>query len=58
MLKLTHLSCFGHNLNLAVTNSTKGDDRVARAFGLCKKIVSAFSHTWNKKKIYQLFKQA
>lgn len=49
MLKWTHLSCFGHNLNLAVTNSTKGDDRVARAFGLCKKIVSAFSHSWKKK---------
>ena len=37
MLNWTPLSCFGHNLNLAVTNSTKGDDCVARAFGLCKK---------------------
>lgn len=55
MLNWTHLSCFGHNLNLAVTNSTKGDDRVARAFGLCKKIVSAFSHSWKKKQDLSAF---
>ena len=45
ILNWIHLSCF---LNLAVTNSTKGDDCVARAFGLCKKIASAFSHSFKK----------
>ena len=27
----THLSCFGHNLNLAVPNALKDESRVARA---------------------------
>lgn len=44
------LPCFGHNLHLAVTNSIKDDDRVNRALGLCRKIVSAFSFSWKKKR--------
>ena len=45
----THLSCFGHNLHLAVQNSTKNDRKVDRALGVCKKLVSTFSHSWKKK---------
>ena len=34
-----HLSCFGHNLHLAVTNSMKDEVRITRAFGVCRKLV-------------------
>ena len=46
----THLSCFGHNLHLAVQNSTKNERKVDRAVGVCKKLVSTFSHSWKKKR--------
>ena len=45
-----HLSCFGHNLHLAVTNSMKDEVRVARAFGVCRKLVELFAHSWKKKR--------
>ena len=48
-LMWTHLPCFGHNLHLAVVNSTKDEPRVQRCLGLCRKLVSAFSHSWKKK---------
>ena len=35
------LSCFGHNLNLAVRKSVS-DSRCVHALAVCKKIVSAF----------------
>ena len=44
-----HLSCFGHNLYLAVTNSMKDEVHVARAFGVCQKLVELFAHSWKKK---------
>lgn len=44
------LPCFGHNLHLAVTNSVKNNDRVKRALGMCRKIVSTFSYSWKKKR--------
>ena len=45
------LSCFGHNLHLAITNSIK-DDRISRAIGIAYKIVGAFAHirSWKKKR--------
>ena len=43
-----HLSCFGHNLHLAVMNSMKDEVRVARAFGVCRKLVELFAHSWKK----------
>ena len=49
-LMWTHLPCFGHNLHLAVVNSTKDEPRVQRCLGLCRKLVSAFSHSWEKKR--------
>ena len=49
-LMWTQLSCFGHNLHLAVVNSIKDESRVQRCLGLCRKLVSAFSHSWKKKR--------
>ena len=49
-LMWTHLPCFGHNLHLAVVNSTKDEPRVQRCLGLCRKLVSTFSHSWKKKR--------
>lgn len=49
-LDWVRLPCFGHNLHLAVTNSIKGDARITRALGVCRKIVSTFSHSWKKKR--------
>ena len=37
-----HLSCFGHNLHLAVM---KDEVRVVRAFGVCRKLVKLFAHS-------------
>ena len=48
-LRWNCLSCFGHNLHLAVTNSMKDDRRVARAFGVFRKLVELFAHIWKKK---------
>ena len=44
------MSCFGHSLNLAVTNAIKDDARLSRALGVCRKIVSSFSSSWKKKR--------
>ena len=48
-LSWRRLSCFGHNLHLAVTKSLNGDQRCIRVLGVCHKIVSAFSQSWNRK---------
>lgn len=40
------VSCFGHILNNAFQ-----DHRITRARKVCKKIVSAFSHSWKKKQL-------
>ncbi|XP_065899760.1 E3 SUMO-protein ligase ZBED1-like [Dysidea avara] len=45
-----YLSCFGHNLHLAIGNSIKDDSRVQRALSICRKIVTSFSHSWKKKR--------
>ena len=49
-LNWNHLSSFGHNLHLAVTNLMEDDRRVARAFGVCHKLVELFAHSWKKKR--------
>ena len=43
------LSCFGHNLHLAIGKSME-DHRCSRALALCKKVVSTFSMSWKKRK--------
>ncbi|KAL7841435.1 hypothetical protein SRHO_G00251260 [Serrasalmus rhombeus] len=48
------LSCFGHNLHLAVTNALKTEKhRTARAMGLCRLLVTTFSQSWQKKRKLQ-----
>ncbi len=48
------LNCFGHNLHLAVTNAMKTEkDRTARAMGVCRTLVAAFSQSWQKKRKLQ-----
>ena len=42
------MSCFGHNLHLAISNSIKEDAGVQRALGVCRKIVTTFAHGWKK----------
>ena len=49
-LKWTRLSCFGHNLHLAITKSIKDDSRCSRAIGVCHKVVAAFSQSWKRKR--------
>lgn len=44
------LSYFGHNLNLAVTKSLKDDNRIVRALGLARKIISAISTSWKRRR--------
>jgi len=48
-LKWICLSCFGHNLHLAVVNAIKDDQQVTRAFGVCRKLVELFANSWKKK---------
>ncbi|XP_055040058.2 E3 SUMO-protein ligase ZBED1 [Misgurnus anguillicaudatus] len=45
----TRLQCFGHRLHLAIETAMK-DDRIQRAVGVCKRIVSAFSYSWKKRR--------
>ena len=49
-LNWQRLSCFGHNLHLAVTKAINSDVRCTRALGLSRKIVSAFSNSWKKRR--------
>jgi len=42
------LSCFGYNLNLAVSKGLN-DSHVLRALKVCRSMVAAFSHSWKKK---------
>lgn len=45
------LNCFGHNLNLAVTNAVQDQrQKTERALGLCRNINAAFSHSWHRKR--------
>ena len=49
-LNWSRLSCFGHNLHLAITNSMKNDSRITRAIDIAHKIINSFSHSWKKKR--------
>ena len=52
-LNWQRVSCFGHNLNLAVTKSLKNDHCIDRALSLARKIVSAFSNSWKQRRELQ-----
>ena len=41
------LSCFGHNLDLAIKKGL-GDSRVERVISVCKKVVNVFTRSWKK----------
>lgn len=43
------LSCFGHNLDLSVNNWLK-DGRIDHVVAVCKKILTAFHHSWNRQR--------
>ena len=45
----TNLSCFGHNLHLAITNTLANESRVKRSLGTCKKIVAASGTSWKRR---------
>ena len=50
-MELPRISCFGHNLHLAINHGMKDDPRVDRMVGLCRNIVSSFSKSWNRRKL-------
>ena len=47
LLKWERLSCFGHNLNLAVEKGLS-DAHVQQVIRLCKSVVATFSRSWKK----------
>ena len=47
LLEYPRLSCFGHNLDLAINKSLQLD-RVQRAIARCHSLVEAFSRSWKK----------
>ena len=49
ILGWTHLPYFGHNLHLVIRHSLKDDTHIACAVGICKKLVSTFPYSFNKK---------
>ena len=50
LLGWTRLSCFGHNLHLAIPNALKDDQQCSRALGVSRKVVSAFSMSWKRRR--------
>ena len=46
------LSCFGHNLNLAVTNTIEKTEktRTDRALEVCRAVNRLFSHSWRRRR--------
>lgn len=49
LLNLSRLSCFGHNLDLAVRKACD-DVRITRVVKVCHQIVAKFSQSWKKKR--------
>uniref|UniRef100_UPI003AAD5237 E3 SUMO-protein ligase ZBED1-like n=1 Tax=Centroberyx gerrardi TaxID=166262 RepID=UPI003AAD5237 len=49
------LSCFGHNLNLAVSNTVDKTEKVRtdRALAVCRTINGMFSHSWRRRRELQ-----
>ena len=52
LLGWSGVSCFGHNLDLAIRKSLD-DQRVDRVVRLCRKIVATFSSSWKRTKALQ-----
>lgn len=49
LLKWRRLSCFGHNLDLAI-NKGLNDNRIERALSICRKVVAAFLSSWKRQR--------
>ena len=49
LLTWMRVSCFGHNLDLAI-NKGLSDPQIDRVIGLCRKVVSSFSYSWKRQK--------
>ena len=49
LLNWRRLSCFGHNLNLAVGKGLN-DTRIQRTLRICRGVVAAFSRSWKKRR--------
>ena len=49
LLNLLWLSCFGHNLDLAVRKACD-DSRITKVLRVCRQIVAKFSQSWKKKR--------
>ena len=47
---LRNLTCFGHNLHLAITNTIGKEPNLKRVIGVCKKTVAAFNMSWKRQK--------
>ena len=45
-----NMTCFGHNLHLAITATIEKQPNVSRAIGVCKKVVAEFNMSWKRKK--------
>ena len=50
-LQWVPLSCFGHNLHLAITKALDKDNRCSRALSISCKIVSSFHTSWKRKRV-------
>ena len=49
LLKWKRLSCFGHNLDLAINKGLQ-DNQIDRALSLCRKVVASFSYSWKRQR--------
>jgi hypothetical protein len=49
LLKWNRLSCFGHNLDLAI-NKGLNDHRVNCILAVCQKVIATFSYSWKRKR--------
>ena len=49
-LNWPRLTCFGHNLHLAITKALINDTRCTRALGVARKIVSSISSSWKRRR--------
>lgn len=52
LLAVPWLSCFGHNLNLAVTNTINKTEkaRTDHALAVCRRVNGLFSHSWRRRR--------
>lgn len=57
-LSVRRLTCFGHVLHNAITRALNKDNRISRTLGLCRKIVSAFSFSFKKRREFRIIQES